>query len=349
VIVEERKRMVMFAHQLTYSAWEPMALINIALRLEDAGFDIVFNEDHFHPYLPRNTCACPWVVMPIILEKTRKVKVGPLVTTTLGGRYHPAVIAQMAATLDNLFPGRFILGLGTGEDMQTVPLGSDFPKYPERLQNMRETVEIIRRLWTEDSVTYMGRFWSLRSATLYTKPKGKIPILIAAHGPKTAKLAGEYADIVDVEPIEDKLGREIIPAVKEGAKRAGRRPDEIKLCGRLIVSIDEHWEKAFNAAKDFALGHYGIYHKRGFIRPEQIREYERELGEKVYDLKSELYAFMCVTTKAEDVIRELEKIKKMGVEIFLILNCSPNPLYGIEVFKKEIIPYFKGLERPFTL
>jgi len=334
--------MVMFSHQLTYSAWEPATLIDIALHLEDAGFDIVFNEDHFHPYLPRNTCACAWAVMPIILEKTKRVKVGPLVTTTLGGRYHPAVIAQMAATLDNLFPGRFILGLGTGEDMQTVPLGSPFPKYPERLQNLRETVEIIKRLWTEDIVTYEGKFWSLRAATLYTKPKGKIPILIAAHGPKTAVFAGEHADIVDVEPIEDKLKKEIIPAIREGARRAGRDPSEIKLMGRLIVSIDKNWEKAFNAAKEWALGHYGIYHKRGFVRPEQIREYERELGEKVYDLKSELYAFMCITTKAEDIIRELERVKGMGIEIFLILNCSPDPLYGVKVFKEEIIPCFKG-------
>jgi coenzyme F420-dependent glucose-6-phosphate dehydrogenase len=333
--------MVMFAHQLTYSAWEPATLIDIAQHLESAGFDIVFNEDHFHPYLPRNTCASPWVVMPLILEKTKRVKVGPLVTTTLAHRYHPAVIAQMAATLDNLFPGRFILGLGTGEDMQTIPLGSDFPKFLERLQNLKETVEIVKKLWTEDSVTYKGRFWSLNSATLYTKPRGKIPILIAAHGPKTAMFAGEHADIVDVEPVEDRLKREIIPAIREGARRAQRDPNEIKLMGRLIVSIDKDWGKAFNAAKEWALGHYGIYHKRGFVRPEQIREYERELGEKVYDLKSELYAFMCITTKAEDVIRELERIKRMGIEIFLVLNCSPDPLYGIKVFEKEIIPCFK--------
>jgi len=333
--------MVMFAHQLTYSAWGPATLIDIAQHLEGAGFDIVFNEDHFHPYLPRNTCASPWVVMPIILEKTKRVKVGPLVTTTLAHRYHPAVIAQMAATLDNLFPGRFILGLGTGEDMQTIPLGSDFPKFLERLQNLKETVEIVKRLWTEDSVTYKGRFWSLNSATLYTKPRGKIPILIAAHGPKTAMFAGEHADIVDVEPVEDKLKREIIPAIREGAKRAQRDPNEIKLMGRLFVSIDKDWEKAFNAAKEWALGHYGIYHKRGFVRPEQIREYERELGEKVYDLKSELYAFMCITTKAEDIIRELERIKRMGIEIFLIFNCGPDPLYGIKVFEEEIIPCFK--------
>jgi coenzyme F420-dependent glucose-6-phosphate dehydrogenase len=333
--------MFKFGYQLSYSAWDPVNLIDHAQYAEKAGFDFIFNEDHFHPYLRRNTCANAWVTMPIILQETKRAKVGPMVTTTLGGRYHPAVIAQATATLDYIFPGRIILGLGTGEEMQTVPLGSNFPKYPERLRNLRETVEIIKKLWKEDFVDYNGKYWSLRSAKLYTKPKEKIPILIAAHGPRTAELAGEYADFVDVEPVEDYLKKEIFPAIRRGAEKVGRNPDDIKICGRLFVSIDEEYEKAFNSAKEYALGHYGIYHCRGFFDPRKLEEYEKEIESEINDPNSEHYKFFCITTEAEDIIRKLEKIGNMGVNVFFILNPSPNPIYAINIFRNEIIPYFK--------
>lgn len=330
----------MFTYQLSYSAYDPNFLIEQAQHAEKAGFDIIWNEDHFHPYLLRGTCGFAWVTMPIIAQKTNKAKIGSMVTTTLG-RYHPGIVAQAFATLDFLFPGRIILGLGTGEPLQTIPLGSDYPKYSERRKNLIESIEIIKKLWKEDFVDFDGKYWSLRSANLYTKPKKDIPMLIAAHGPKSAELAGEYADMVDVEPVEEDLKREILPAIEKGAKKAGKDLDDIIIQGRLFVSIDEDYEKAFSSAREFAIGHYGIYSRPMFHDPRQIGKFEEEVGDELDDADSWHYDFFCITTKAEDIIHRLEKIKNMGVNQFFILNPSPQPIRAINAFKNEVIPYFE--------
>lgn len=340
-----------FGYQLSYSFNSPLDVVDQAEVAEDAAFDFAWNEDHFHPYVLKDAeCGNPWVVMGVIAERTERMKVGPLVTTTLGGRYHPATLAQASATLDFMYPGRIILGLGSGEGLQTVPLNAKFPKYSERQRNLLETIEIIRKLWGEDRVDYDGKYYGVRGATLYTKPKEDIPLMVAARGPKSAKLAGMYADMIDLSlarapnPDEDTIKSEILPAIEEGAEEVGKHLDDIVLQGAVEVSIDEDYEKAFESAKEPVIGHYGIYEYESgrFFDPKQVRkELEDALSEQVDDPDSELYEDVCITTETEDIIREVEKIKDLGMDSVFFLNFSPDKIRAIRVIGDEVIPHFK--------
>jgi len=194
--------LVSFGLNVSQEDHDPVELLEQAKRAEDAGFEVAWSSDHFHPYYhespfhKRASCGFAWVWMGAAGVQTRKIKLGTMVTSLLG-RYHPAVVAQAFATLDYVFPGRVILGLGAGEAMNVRPLGHEWLEYPERREHLRESLEIIRRLWSEEFVDYEGKYFKLDTANLYTKPKGKIPIYVGAKGQKTALLAGEFADGVD--------------------------------------------------------------------------------------------------------------------------------------------------------
>jgi coenzyme F420-dependent glucose-6-phosphate dehydrogenase len=166
--------------------------------------------------------------MGVALEKTQSVKVGPWVTVPIGARYHPAIIAQAAATLDNLYPGRFMLGIGTGEALNERPFwNGKWPKWEERMNRLVEGVELIRRLWeSAEPFKFEGKYFSSDFYYLYTKPARKIPIYCSAIGKRTAYAAGAYTDgLITMSPRNDlqKLREIIIPAYLRGRNESNKK------------------------------------------------------------------------------------------------------------------------------
>ncbi len=109
-------------------------------------------------------------------------------------RYHPAIVAQAFATLGDMYPGRVFIALGTGEAMNELPLGLNWPGFKERAERLEEAIKVMRLLWTKEFVNFRGKYYRLSGANLYTKPQRPIPIYVAANGPKTAEMAGRHAD-----------------------------------------------------------------------------------------------------------------------------------------------------------
>ena len=143
-------------------------------------------------------------------------------------RYNPAVVAQVFATLGYMFPGRVILGLGRGESLNEVPARTSWPPNKERFERLEEAIKLIKLLWTEDWVTFQGKYYQVKDSNLYTKPLQPIPIFVAGIGPQSARLAGQEADgfvtnEVNPELIESKL----LPAFRDGARKAGRNPEAL--------------------------------------------------------------------------------------------------------------------------
>jgi coenzyme F420-dependent glucose-6-phosphate dehydrogenase len=159
-------------------------------------------------------------------------------------RYNPAVVAQAAATVDRLSGGRFMLGVGTGEPLNEVPLGYKFPKYKERAERISEALQIIRALFDGEKLTYDGNYYHTENAKLYSPPKGRIPIYLAAACPKSARLAGEYADgiIISVKQPEDAQANVLEPARKEANKK-GRNLKVLATRWTIFAKSDkEAWE-----------------------------------------------------------------------------------------------------------
>src|SRR5258708_1107012 len=173
----------------------PRQLLNFAIEAEACGFESVWVSDHFQPWGPKNghgAFALLWLGAGG--ERTEHVLLGTSVLTPTF-RYPPAVVAQAFGTLGVLNPGRMILGLGTGESLNEVAVtGMTWPSSKERLARLHEAVELIRRLWTEEFVTFDGEYYHTRNATIYDRPDEPIPIYISAGGPLSARSAAPYCD-----------------------------------------------------------------------------------------------------------------------------------------------------------
>jgi coenzyme F420-dependent glucose-6-phosphate dehydrogenase len=228
-----------------HEQWQPETLIGHAQAAEEAGFDGIVVSEHFHPWVDDHSSAgYAFSTIGAMAQATSRVRITTGVTTPLF-RYHPAVVAQAAATLDRLSGGRFDLGVGTGENLNEGPLGYAFPAYAERAARMREALEIMRRLLDGEKLDFAGTFYQTDRARLYSPPLGEVEIWMAAGGPKSAALAAEMADgiITSVKDPAETFERVIEPA-RAAAIAAERKEPQILATRWSVLAQDEDeaWE-----------------------------------------------------------------------------------------------------------
>ncbi|NNF65195.1 MAG: TIGR03557 family F420-dependent LLM class oxidoreductase, partial [Acidimicrobiia bacterium] len=232
--------MTKLAYFCGHEQYQPEVLVRHAQLAEQAGFDMIVVSEHFHPWVDDvSASGYAFSTIAAMAQATERVEFATGVTTPLW-RYHPAVVAQAAATLDRLSDGRFHLGVGTGENLNEGPLGYEFPAYAERAARMTEALEIMRRLLDGEKLTFNGTYYRTDRAKLYSPPISRVPIWLAAGGPKSAALAARMADgiITSVKVPADTIERVIDPA-KAAAEEAGRDAPRI-LATRWSVFADNH-------------------------------------------------------------------------------------------------------------
>jgi coenzyme F420-dependent glucose-6-phosphate dehydrogenase len=206
----------------------PNELLGFSVEAETLGLDSVWISDHFQPW--RHTgghapFSLAW--LGALGARTHRIVMGTSVLTPTY-RYHPSVVAQAFATLGTMFPGRVILGAGTGESLNEVPAsGLQWPEQKERTARFREAIRLIRTLWSEERVSFDGAFYKTRLATIYDRPETPVPIYIAGAGPFIAKLAGAEADgfICTSGKKWDLYTQTLLPSVQTGLNAAGRAQD----------------------------------------------------------------------------------------------------------------------------
>jgi coenzyme F420-dependent glucose-6-phosphate dehydrogenase len=238
--------MIRFGYKASAEQFPPAELLRYGVLAEDLGFDSVFVSDHLQPWRHDGghaPAALPW--LGALAARTERVLLGTSVLTPTF-RYHPAVIAQAFATLGCLAPGRIILGVGSGESLNEVPLGTVWPDGKERFARLKEAVTLIRRLWTEDRVSFEGTYYRTEHATVYDKPDRPVPLYIGASGPSATRMAGRLADgfITTSGKGHELYTGTLLPAVTEGAEKAGRTVGDLDLMIEVKVSFDPDLEKA---------------------------------------------------------------------------------------------------------
>ena len=222
--------------------FDPRELVEIAVAAEAHGMESVTVSDHFQPWRHEGGHApfsLTW--MAAVGERTSTIQIGTSVMTPTF-RYNPAVVAQAFATMGCLYPGRIMLGVGTGEALNEIATGwrGEWPEFKERFARLRESVEVMRALWTEDRVNYDGEYYSTVDASIYDRPDQPIPVYIAAGGPFVARYAGRSGDgfICTSGKGMGLYTDELIPAVKEGAEQAGRTFDDVDRMIEIKLSYD---------------------------------------------------------------------------------------------------------------
>jgi G6PDH family F420-dependent oxidoreductase len=217
--------MANYGYKLMSEEHGPIELVRNAARAEEAGFDFVAISDHFHPWLSsQGHSPAAWTVLGSIAARTQRVGLVTAVTCPTI-RYHPATVAQSAATLSILSGGRFTLGLGAGENLNEHVVGNGWPP-PEQRQNMLfEAIELIQKLWEGDEVSLDGEFYSVDRAKLWDVPKTPPLIAVAAGGPRAARLGGQKS----LALFATEAKRELVQTWSEAGGK-GPRYAEVGLC-----------------------------------------------------------------------------------------------------------------------
>lgn len=200
--------MVEVGYTLSCEEHPPNDLVRYARRAEETGFTFALISDHYHPWIDRQgQSSFVWSVIGGIAQTTQHLRLGTGVTCPTM-RIHPAIIAQAAATTAAMMPGRFFLGVGTGENLNEHILGHRWPPHDLRLAKLEEAIQVIRLLWQGDTCTYRGQHYTVENARIYTLPDALPPIMVAASGPRAADVAGRIGDgLINVAPVEDIVER----------------------------------------------------------------------------------------------------------------------------------------------
>ncbi|MCU1646811.1 MAG: fgd [Nocardia sp.] len=220
----------------------PRELVEIAVAAEEHGLDSATVSDHFQPWR-HNGGHAPFSLawMAATGERTERIQLGTSVLTPTF-RYNPAVIAQAFATMGCLYPDRIMLGVGTGEALNEIATGykGEWPEFKERFARLRESVDLMRALWTGDRVDFEGEYYNTVGASIYDVPKGGIPVYIAAGGPVVARYAGRAGDgfICTSGKGMDLYTEKLMPAVAEGATKVGRTVEDIDRMIEIKISYD---------------------------------------------------------------------------------------------------------------
>jgi G6PDH family F420-dependent oxidoreductase len=186
--------MITLGYKLSSEEQPAPDLVRQAQMAEDTGFGFALISDHYHPWIERQgQSPFVWSVLGAIAQATERLAVGTAVTCP-SMRIHPAIIAQAAATTATLMPGRFFLGVGTGENLNEHVVGQGWPETEVRQARLEEAIAVIRLLWKGGNQSHRGRHFTVENARLYSLPDTPPPLYVAVGGPRTADLAGRCAD-----------------------------------------------------------------------------------------------------------------------------------------------------------
>ena len=247
--------MITLGYKASADQFTPRDLVDFAVHAEAAGFDSVMISDHFQPWSHSNGHApFSFAVLAAMGERTSRMQLGTSVLTPTF-RHHPTMVAQALGTLGAMYPGRVMLGVGTGESLNEVPAtGMHWPPFKERLARLAEAIDLIRRLWREERVDFAGEYYRTERATIYDRPAVEVPIYNAAAGAAAARLAGRVGDgFICTSGKAPALYREtLLPNVTTGLQQAQRTRDSLEYLIEMKVSFDTDLARALEDTRHWA-------------------------------------------------------------------------------------------------
>lgn len=315
----------------SFEQFHPTDLLTYARLAEANGFASVMASDHFHPWVPsQGHSAFVWTWMGALGVQT-KLRFGTGVTPP-GYRYHPAVLAQAAATVEAMFPGRFYLGLGAGEALNEHITGDYWPEAPVRLERLAESIEIIQKLFTGKVVKYRSEHFNVESARIYTMPATPPPIYVATAGPIQSYRTGKMTDgLITVGAADEKL-KMLVERFEKGAIEAGKDPAKMPKIIQLKVSLAETDELAIErAVREWPNG--GMAFPKGDIRnPEDFEAMAKLVEPKHFRNRVLMTADL---DKHRDYVQHFIDL---GFDEVIVHNVNREQEAFIEAYGKHVIP-----------
>ena len=327
--------MLRLGYKASAEQFGPRELLEFGIAAEQAGFDSVMVSDHFQPWKHEGGHAPhSFTWLSALGASTGRVMLGTSVATPTF-RYHPAIVAQTMATMALLYPGRVMLGIGTGESLNEVPAtGMAWPPMKERFGRMREAVRLMRLLWTEERVSFDGEFYRTDNATIYDRPELPVPVYVAAAGPMVAKYAGRAGDgyiTTSGKPMSlytDKL----LPSVAEGRTLASQEVSDYDMMLEVKVSFDHDRARALEDTRHWAALALSQEEKMSVEDP-------REMQRLADALPIERVASRWIVS--DDVEAQLDGIAPyvaLGFNHLVFHAPGPDQRRFIELYGREVLP-----------
>jgi coenzyme F420-dependent glucose-6-phosphate dehydrogenase len=317
----------------------PSELLGYGVLAEEQGFDSVFVSDHLQPWRHDGghaPAALPW--LGALGARTEKVVIGTSVLTPTF-RYHPAVIAQAFATLGMLYPGRVVLGVGSGESLNEVPLGLEWPDGKERFARMKEAITLIKALWADERVDFEGTYYSTDKATIYDRPETPVPLYVGASGPAATRLAGRVADgFITTSGKADSLYRDtLLPALAEGAAKAERTLDDLDLLIEMKVSFDHDRDEALNDTTYWGALALSPEEKTGVEDPIEMQRLADALPVE------RAASRWIVSTDPDEHVEKIRHYLDLGFRHLVFHAPGPDQAKFLQLYGAEVLPRLRNL------
>ena len=327
--------MLKLGYKASAEQFAPGKLLDFSVHAEKAGFESVLVSDHFQPWKHIDGHApnsLAW--LGALGARTANVAIGTSVLTPTF-RYHPSIVAQAFGTLGSMFPGRVILGIGTGESLNEVPsTGQPWPEFKERFARLREAVNLIRTLWRGERVSFEGEYYKTEKATIYDRPDVEVPIYVAAAGALVAKYAGRTGDgfICTSGKKRELYTETLLPKVAEGIAAGGPKAQPYDHMIEVKVSFDTDKERALQDTRHWAAL---------ALTPEEKMSVEDpvEMQRLADALPLERAASRWIVSSDPD-----EQVEKIGYYVGLGFNHlvfhapGPDQARFLDLYGKEVLP-----------
>lgn len=335
------KRPLKLGFKASAEQFDPRELVEIAVEAERRGMDSATVSDHFQPWRHDGGHApfsLSW--MSAVGERTERIQLGTSVMTPTF-RYNPAVIAQAFATMGCLYPGRVMLGVGTGEALNEIATGftGEWPEFKERFARLREAVRLMRALWQGERVDFEGDYYTTSGASIYDVPAGGIPVYIAAGGPVVARYAGRMGDGFictsgkGMELYNDKL----MPAVAEGAAKKDRDPDDIDKMIEIKISYDTDRERALENTRFWAPLSLTAEQKHSIDDP-----IEMERAADALPIE-QIARRWIVASDPDEAVDEIKQYTDAGLNHLVFHAPGHDQRRFLELFERDLAPRLRNL------
>ena len=330
---------VKFGWKAGSEQYSPQQLLDYAMTAEEAGFDSIDVSDHFHPWSEQGQACFVWTWLGAAAVRTHKIILGTGVTCPIL-RYHPAIIAQAAATLATFAPGRSFLGLGTGEALNEYSATGLWPSYRTRQSQLIEAIQLIRALWKGEPVTYNGTYYKTRKAKLYTRPETPPPTSIPAVVAHSARFAGQYGDgLITVGGESPETYKGILENFASGASDAGKDPDQMPRIIEIAVDFTENEQQAIDARKTYWAGTFvpALFTERIYTPPLSEQNGKAVGADTIRET-------VCISNDPEAHVKNARRYLELGFDHLIFHSAGPDQRPFLEAYGRQVLPRLRKLQ-----
>ena len=314
----------------------PTELLDYAVAAEQAGFETIDVSDHFNPWSEAGQACFSWTWLGAVAVKTSKIQMGTGITCPIL-RYHPSVIAQAAATLSSMAPGRTYLGVGTGEALNEYAAMGEWPGYEERQARLAEALDLIRKLWSGEEVTYEGKYYHTRKAKLFTPPASHIPIYVSTLAPGSAEFAGKYGDgLISVGGKQPEIYQNIMKNFAKGAKEADKDAEKMPKLIELNVGYSDNKDVEIQSMLKYWAGTFvpALFDQKIYT-PAMSQENGEVIGADTVMKTS------CISANADDHVKFAQKYIDMGFDRLYFHSANPDQSTFLQKYGRDVLPQLR--------